>query len=336
MSETFDPYREWLGLESPQPLNHYQLLGVAEFEPDMQCIVAAADTRMAQVRTYQTGPRGKYTQKILNELASAKLCLVDPKSRAAYDAALLKARTPFATLAPPLSIAAPPVSPPPGYLRPPQPPASGHEQEVDDGLAATRWWLPLGIFFALVIVGTVVVGAIFLWRRPPPSKVIVQTPVEETTPMEPTVDDAPLEGAELVFQEASGDLNLPTGVAELLGGVQREERGGETLLTTWSDPEAAARWRFKLVKPAIFQVQLVYAAQATGAAQWALAVGEDVKVRDISPGETTDKFVTDEFFWKISQAGEQELTLRAVHFPSDGKLLLKSIRFSKQAAGRVK
>ena len=32
---------------------------------------------MAEVRQYQTGPRGRFTHKILNELSTAKLCLLD-------------------------------------------------------------------------------------------------------------------------------------------------------------------------------------------------------------------------------------------------------------------
>lgn len=56
MSESFDPYRKWLGiLPKDQPPNHYRLLGIELFDDDPDVIEAAADQRMTHVRTYQTG-----------------------------------------------------------------------------------------------------------------------------------------------------------------------------------------------------------------------------------------------------------------------------------------
>src|SRR5689334_11192543 len=85
----FDPYEQWLGIEPhEQPADHYRLLGLARFETDRERILAAADERMAHVRSFQTGPRGALTQKLLNELATARICLLDPQAKAVYDASL--------------------------------------------------------------------------------------------------------------------------------------------------------------------------------------------------------------------------------------------------------
>lgn len=85
----FDPLAEWLGIPaSEQPPDHYRLLGLAPFESDVGAIERAADERMALVRRRQTGPRGAATQKVLNRLAAAKQCLLDPATRSAYDAAI--------------------------------------------------------------------------------------------------------------------------------------------------------------------------------------------------------------------------------------------------------
>jgi hypothetical protein len=54
-----------------RPLHHYRLLGLELFEADAGKISAAADERMMLLRQYQTGPRGTYTQKLLNEVAAA-------------------------------------------------------------------------------------------------------------------------------------------------------------------------------------------------------------------------------------------------------------------------
>jgi len=104
MAKSIDPYHKWLGI-SPreQPPTHYRLLGVERFESDPDVIEAAADQRMAHVRTYQTGENSAISQKILNELSAAKLCLLDKASKAAYDAQLQRqpvALAPSASAAP--------------------------------------------------------------------------------------------------------------------------------------------------------------------------------------------------------------------------------------------
>ncbi|HWB09719.1 MAG TPA: PA14 domain-containing protein [Pirellulales bacterium] len=86
MSDVFDPYRKWLGIPpAEQPPHHYRLLGVGLFEDDADTISIAADRQMAHVRTFQTGPHSALSQKLLNELAAARLALLDPNKKAAYD-----------------------------------------------------------------------------------------------------------------------------------------------------------------------------------------------------------------------------------------------------------
>ena len=86
MPEQFDPYHKWLGIRpEEQPANHYRLLGITLFEDDPDAITSAAYQRMAHVRTYQLGKHSDLSQKILNELATAKVCLLNPEKKAAYD-----------------------------------------------------------------------------------------------------------------------------------------------------------------------------------------------------------------------------------------------------------
>lgn len=90
---SFDPYHQWLGIpESEQPANHYRLLGIGLFEDDGDVIESAADRQMAHVRTFERGPHAALSQQILNELSAARLCLLDPERRAAYDAELQRQR----------------------------------------------------------------------------------------------------------------------------------------------------------------------------------------------------------------------------------------------------
>ena len=86
MGQAFDPYHKWLGIPpEEQPANHYRLLGIQDFEEDPDVVQSAADQRMAHLRTYQTGRYADWSQRLLNEVAAAKICLLNPAKKAAYD-----------------------------------------------------------------------------------------------------------------------------------------------------------------------------------------------------------------------------------------------------------
>lgn len=89
MSNVFDPYYQWLGIPShEQPPDHYRLLGLARYETNADVIESAADRQMAHVRTHQSGKHGEASQRLLNEIAAARLCLLSAEKKAAYDAQL--------------------------------------------------------------------------------------------------------------------------------------------------------------------------------------------------------------------------------------------------------
>ncbi len=83
---SFDPYHKWLGI-SPrdQPPNHYRLLGIELFESDPDVIANAADQRMSHVKSFQTGKNSDVSQRILNEVAAARVCLLNAQKKADYD-----------------------------------------------------------------------------------------------------------------------------------------------------------------------------------------------------------------------------------------------------------
>ena len=89
MGEAFDPYHKWLGIgPEEQPPNHYRLLGLRLYESDADVIESAADRQMSHVQTHKTGRHSALSQKLLNELSAAKLCLLNPQKKAAYDQSL--------------------------------------------------------------------------------------------------------------------------------------------------------------------------------------------------------------------------------------------------------
>ena len=86
MSDQFDPYYAWLAIPpKDQPPNHYRLLGVELFEGNANVIQTAAEQRTVYLRTFQIGKHSAESQKLLGEVATAKICLLNADKKAAYD-----------------------------------------------------------------------------------------------------------------------------------------------------------------------------------------------------------------------------------------------------------
>ncbi|HUY92090.1 MAG TPA: hypothetical protein VMV10_25335 [Pirellulales bacterium] len=91
MADAFDPYHRWLGIPpGVRPPTHYQLLAISPEEQDRAVINAAVTRQSVYVRNFQVGKHGSDAARILGEIQSAKLCLLDPSSRAEYDARLVR------------------------------------------------------------------------------------------------------------------------------------------------------------------------------------------------------------------------------------------------------
>ncbi len=89
MAEAFDPYFKWLGIRPEhQPPDHYRLLGLQRFESDVEVIENAADAKMSFLRSFRLGERMVIAERLLNELAEAKVCLLNSDRKLAYDAKL--------------------------------------------------------------------------------------------------------------------------------------------------------------------------------------------------------------------------------------------------------
>ena len=116
---SFDAYHRWLGIpREEQPPNHYRLLGIPVFEDDPEVVENAADQRMAHLRTFQSGQRSALCAKLLNEVSAAKVCLLNPHKKAAYDGPLREALAPRPQPALPV---ARPLAPPRRSSPPPMP-----------------------------------------------------------------------------------------------------------------------------------------------------------------------------------------------------------------------
>ncbi|WP_254511709.1 hypothetical protein [Anatilimnocola floriformis] len=111
----FDPYYKWLAIPpAEQPPNHYRLLGVPLFTDDPDVIENAADQRMSHLRSLQSGKHSQDSQRLLNEVAAARGCLLNATKKSEYDTTLRRATTPARPQPLPVArpISSPPISPP--------------------------------------------------------------------------------------------------------------------------------------------------------------------------------------------------------------------------------
>ena len=82
MAKDFDPYHKWLGIAPEERLpTHYRLLGLNLFESDPDVIEAAADRQMTYLQEVSQGSEVEQAQKLLAEVAEARLCLLNPKKK---------------------------------------------------------------------------------------------------------------------------------------------------------------------------------------------------------------------------------------------------------------
>ena len=158
MVSEFDPYHKWLGIPpEEQPPNHYRLLGIRLFEHDPDVIESAADQRMVHLRNHDSGEHSAESQELLNEVAAARVCLLDPARRAEYDEQLRREAGPGSPASGVSSQTSPPVTPPPPIATAVKPEPFVPARAADRG--RPNWRLPAAIGAATLII------AVALWAR---------------------------------------------------------------------------------------------------------------------------------------------------------------------------
>jgi len=187
---TFDPYRKWLGIPpEEQPPHHYRLLGVGLFESDPDVIANAADARMVHLKTFQSGEHSQLSQRLLNEVSLAQVCLLNPAKKALYDGKLqqqlqsgglgeAKSRLQPPRQPPPIPPPPQPPPEPPLLPEPPLPPSPGVllETGIESSPLSSyisrrkrRRWLVRLLGAAFVLGITVLLSVVFfLLSRPQP------------------------------------------------------------------------------------------------------------------------------------------------------------------------
>ncbi|MDR0392309.1 MAG: hypothetical protein LBH59_10415 [Planctomycetaceae bacterium] len=84
-----DVYRDWLKIKATnRPLDFYQLLKLSRFEDEIEKIRDNYRKLNQYIRKFATGDYIEESQKLLNELAKAMLCLTDTARKLEYDISL--------------------------------------------------------------------------------------------------------------------------------------------------------------------------------------------------------------------------------------------------------
>ena len=104
---SIDSYYLWLGIPpEEQPPNHYRLLGINCFETNTEVISNSADRQMSFVRKFIDSEYFVEAHKLLNEIAVAKCCILNPKTRGSYDLSLQGGHV----VPPPVNTSGPPIN----------------------------------------------------------------------------------------------------------------------------------------------------------------------------------------------------------------------------------
>ncbi|GAF99046.1 unnamed protein product, partial [marine sediment metagenome] len=91
MADRFDPYKLWLGIHpDEQPPNYYRLLGIRLYESDGEIIESAASRQRASLKQHTSGRYAKTAEKLREQMAAARACLLSPDRKDAYDEKLKK------------------------------------------------------------------------------------------------------------------------------------------------------------------------------------------------------------------------------------------------------
>ena len=129
------------------------------------------------------------------------------------------------------------------------------------------------------------------------------------------------------LQEANGEVNFAPAAAALGSGVQLRTSGTGELVAGFGSSDSQVQWKFRLVEPGFFQLELTYATAADAqAAALEAVLGDESKPCDLRSTGGEDQFLTDSFTCAIPKSGEHTLILRPGR-PADGPwLVLKTVR----------
>ncbi len=361
MSDTFDPYCQWLGIPpAEQPPDYYRLLGAPRFSENVGELARAADERIAAVTRFQEGPHREYVPRLVAELSMARSCLTNPATKAAYDAQLRQqfgephavAMSRFA--APDPSAWGDPGAAPPALYPPPAPPVMAPtapapvvvepwaDSETDEEPSPTRLGQRLAFVMVVLVVGLAVGWAIVQGPLRPPQQ---SERSSEEPPLALAEDDSSLpkdaprgtassdEGGVVIMPEADRTIRFLAETATIHGENARLElRQADGVITNWLTADDWLSWEFRVLEPGFFEVEIVYAASnAMAGGRYTVAVEGQEVTRSIDSTGGVETFGRETFYWALTRNGRHTLTIRPEQISDAGLMIFKSLRLKPVA-----
>jgi hypothetical protein len=176
MTDQFDPYYNWLAIPKHESANggpdHYRLLGVPRYEENPNVISNAADQRCQYLRTLQTGKHSTESQRLLNEVAAAAGCLLNPERKTAYDRQLRQLDSMRALASPAVAL---------GASNTPTP-STTHAPSAGPSTAVIAAAVAVPVALALIVVAILSLGG---GSDTPNNQAAVVPPSSDPAPMRP-------------------------------------------------------------------------------------------------------------------------------------------------------
>jgi hypothetical protein len=235
------------------------------------------------------------------------------------------------TLQPP--VAAPPVAPMAVPIAPPkQVPKSELAVDEDKPPSEDEESAPKGSRFRIVAIMAIAIlliaGGVWGASRyffPPEEGTEIVGEEPETKPETPP---DPAAKATVVLQEGSGELSLPPSAAALAGATSLKIAISENVLSGWVSADDAAMWKFKLLRPGFFKLDLTYANTHDGEeiGLEMLLDEEQFPKLHLPPTGGADKFETVSHTIVVKASGTHTFTIRPAAAVPDNSLIIKSLR----------
>jgi hypothetical protein len=278
---------------------------------------------MSLVRRFQTGPRGALTQKLLNELAAARVCLHNQESKAAYDAALgnqlsaHEAQRRMTAMRASLDASQPTAVEPLVQTR-------SHARQGAGRRSTPATLRGMALLFSALIVGLLAIaGWLLVGSSSGGRRDVPKGPPQRLPPA--IAKDA--EPSRAIEPQANGEIDFPPHLARLNGEATRQEIAGNDTLTFTSSNDSAT-WELHIGKPRFFQAELTYATKGNAEdAELELRIGERFKRFTLRSSGGMDQFISDAVTIAVPQSGKQKFVVRLATKGGGQSIVLKAVRF---------
>jgi hypothetical protein len=149
---------------------------------------------------------------------------------------------------------------------------------------------------------------------------------------------APLDmtGGVVVVQEGSGLVNLTPATAVVGGNVRERPLGRQSVLSGWQAAGDQAAWRFRLLRPGFFQLEIAYGVADSAGIPTVELVLDDApfKTIELDPSGDDDQLFKMQTV-AIAAAGEHVLRLRLASEAPDAALKIAAVRLIPVGADRA-